>query len=337
MHCLSMFFTVMTSLCFSAHCLAIQSMFNVWQMQWNTMTNGCFHTVSILARAKIASFKFKDMAARIAMEAELELRDMVARFELDFRNPPLQNLLLTDFSREFEEESDEEEIDNMHPDNLMRFRFRRNVLHLKALGARTPIFGISGFKANPGAEHRDFTQILDEGCQYRLVFWGSPYWANQEGQPRFANRNDEFKTNAFYSMCWYAPKAAVFMTFSEDYEVEFYNPYYGMHSEDGFADRELRVCEMYSRGYFPMVSGMDGRNVRPHSRTMVAASVPKEFIQYVTYVSGKLDVGTTMLNILLSFGQTDRAIELGGGVFDLSYELVRALHPCLRHSLTALV
>ena len=134
-------------------------------------------------------------------------------------------------------------------------------------------------------------------------------------------------------MCWYAPKAAVFMAFSEDYKVEFYSPYYGMRSENGFADRILIVCEMYSRGYFPMVSGMDGRNARPHSRTMVAASVPKEFLHCVTYVSGKLDVGTTMLNILLSFGQTDRAIELGGGVFDLSYEVVRALPPfCRRNS-----
>ena len=271
------------------------------------------------------------MAARIAMEAELDLRDMIARIALDFRSRPLQNLLLTDFSREFEEETD-----NM-PDNLnvtVRSRFHRNVLHLKVLGACTPIFGISGFKEEeePGAKRRDFTQILDAGCQYRLVFWGSPYWANQGRQPQFANRNDEFKTNAFYSMCWYAPKAAVFMTFSEDYKVEFYNPYYGMRSEDGFADRILIVCEMYSRGYFPMVSGMDGRNVRPHSRTMVAASVPKEFLHYVTYVSGKLDVGTTMLNILLSFGQTDRAIELGGGVFDLSYEVVRALPPILRRN-----
>ena len=180
MHFLSMFFTVMASLCFSARCLAIQSIFNVWQMQWNAMTNGCFHTVSILARAKIASFKFKDMAARIAMEAELDLRDMVARIELDFRSPPLQKLLLTDFSREFEEDTD-----NMQPDNQnvrVKSRFDRNVLHLKALGACTPIFGISGFKENPGAKHRDFTQILDAGCQYRLVFWGLTIL----GQPRTA-------------------------------------------------------------------------------------------------------------------------------------------------------
>ena len=252
---------------------------------------------------------------------------------LRFAGGPYSHLILTDLEQQpvpDRGEHNDPDAVRLHWDTIT------NVHVLCAVGAKGPIYGISGFDDR----RSPFTPFMkmEGGLDFGLVFWGSPHWGTVRDRTTEAwKTSSEFKNNAFESMSWGAPRAMIAMTFNADYQVEMWSPLYRRDASkpDTRELRALLVAPMYSRRYAPLASGPHYKHIRTEGETMVALLVPGRFRKFVTYRDDDvhIDIGKTLLRTLQFIQQTDQvAIELGGQSFSLGFELHLAKQECDRRT-----
>ena len=119
------------------------------------------------------------------------------------------------------------------------------------------------------------------------------------------------------------------MPFPDKYKVEFYQP----QTRQEAAHRILLVCKAYVRDYVPMASSNALRySVEGVDRdqVMVACLIPHRFWWCLTWVEGRLDIGSTLLNVLSAFTDDEKGVSLG--CYDLSCE-IKIVNAFSRHVL----
>ena len=70
-----------------------------------------------------------------------------------------------------------------------------------------------------------------------------------------------------------------------------------------------------------MGPGPERRQLSEGKPTYVAMLVPGRFLHCVCYAGEKIDLGKTLVAVLNSLRPSERAVELGGQTFNLSYEI----------------
>ena len=244
---------------------------------------------------------------------------------------PLWQLYLTDLSDRLDKGPIQPDPTSNDDDaDTIEKEARSNIKRLQSEGANGPYFRISGFPTSDSEPFKEFTTLLNgPPVRFSLVYWGSPHWADSDAEQNHGcshrTTNDEFKTNAFESMAWLAPDAAVMMTFSSAYKLEFYHPLW-KKPQILFGSRQLIVAEAHSRKYHPVASGAMLQPVRPNTSLMVAMLIPARLRTRVVYVDSitvsKVDIGATLSNIVEALLPQEKAIELGGQTFSLSCEIL---------------
>lgn len=195
-----------------------------------------------------------------------------------------------------------------------------------------PINHVTGFPKRPSdpADVKEPKDILPTNTEIGLLCWGSPHFnasACSGAHHGSMKSGASYKTEAFESMAWMAPRGFVIMTFPDKYRVEFYQPQYDTNAEH----RILMVARAHVRSYLPMTSSNGYRypiTDTDAERVMVAMLVPPRFLHCVSYIrgtvgGGKVDFGMTCLRVLRSLTPSERGVALG--CYDLSCEMEIAL------------
>ena len=160
-----------------------------------------------------------------------------------------------------------------------------------------------------------------------MAYWGSPHWSdNADHDTSGKPTSDAFKTNAWESMRWLSKNSFNCITFSEKYRVEFWPPQWKKKGEKEFLPRgrQLIVGEGYFREYEPLGSGGERKPDPEGLPTYVAMLVPARFRGCLHYKDEKIDFGQTCWAVLNKLTHMERAVELGGQTFSLSYEVYLA-------------
>lgn len=186
-----------------------------------------------------------------------------------------------------------------------------------------PFNAVSGF-AKQEADSADVQvpeDIIPAGTKVGMLLWGSPHPNPSACTGQYHGSHDtgaDYKTQAFESMAWLAPEAFIAMPFPEKYRVEFYQP---LHHKSAVA-RTLVVTRIHVQQYVPMCSsngyrysiyGVDKDSI------MVAMLVPPRYLSCLSFKEGALDLGMTILNVLLVMPADERGVALG--CYDLSCEM----------------
>ena len=228
---------------------------------------------------------------------------------------PYSKLILTDLEGHTEDPNNEKsaalhrEIDN-------------HVAILKHGGAQGPYHGISGLPST--AAFKDYSQIGE--FEIGLAYWGSPHWSdNADHDTLGMPTSDVFKTNAWESMRWISRNSLNCITFGEKYKVEFWPPQWKEKGEKESLPkgRQLIVDEGYFRAYEPMASGGALEPLQHAGQpTYVAMLVPQRFRECLCYTGDQtIDFGRTCLAVLNKLAPMERAVELGGQTYSLSFEI----------------
>lgn len=208
----------------------------------------------------------------------------------------------------------------------------RYLTSLHSGGASGPTYGISGFRFQTTPQCTDYATLAERGgFKVGVAYWGSPDWS-RHCIPRYFDHNpipdttasDEFKTNAWESMRWLSRDSFNCITFSPKDKVEFYPPQWKRQDEieDFPTGRQLIVGEGYFRRYVPLMSGGQRHPISlKREPTFVAMLVPTRFRECLHYTQERLDFGKTLLAVLNKLAPEERAIELGGQTFSLTYEI----------------
>ena len=186
-----------------------------------------------------------------------------------------------------------------------------------------PINHVTGFAKQPGdpTKVKEPKDILSRHIEIGLLFWGSPHFnssACSDEHHGSMKSGATYKTEAFESIAWMAPRAFVIMPFPDKYRVEFYQPQYDKDAEH----RVLIVARAYVRNYRPMTSSNGYRYPIANTnaeQVMVAMLVPPRFLHCISYVEGKVDFGKTCLRVLGSLTSAECGVALG--CYDLSCEM----------------
>ena len=133
----------------------------------------------------------------------------------------LDHLWLTDISRPVDDDA--------------QSQLQHACMWLGAYGARLqrglPLASCSGFEVRASAAHQLFNPAM-LGITVGAVVWGAPHGYPSGGHaqgfrsPR-ARTNDEFKSWAFWSLCYMVPKGTAITTFPNKYKPESWPPPHG--------------------------------------------------------------------------------------------------------------
>ena len=239
----------------------------------------------------------------------------IADLHLREQSQPYCKLILTDLEDHAEDANNENSV-ALHKEK------NKHVAILKNGGAQGPTYDISGFQSASNSQFTDYAKmtIYDIG----MVYWGSPHWSdNADHDTRGIQTSDDFKTNAWESMRWLSKNSFNCITFGEKYKVEFYAPQWKEKGEKEVLPRGRRliVGEGYFREYEPLGSGGERETISEGLPTYVAMLVPARFWGCLHYKDEKIDFGQTCWAVLNKLAPMERAIELGGQTFSLSYEI----------------
>ena len=236
---------------------------------------------------------------------------------------PYSQIILTDLEAPAQDTNNERSVELFD-------EIQRNLTKLQLGGAQGPHYGISGFRVP--SERMDYARVAErEGFKVGMAYWGSPDWSHNR-MPRYFDHDtiphtttsDVFKTNAWESMRWLSRDCFNCITFSPKDKVEFYPPQWKRQDEreDFPTGRQLIVGEGYFRQYVPLMSGGQRHPISlPGEPILVAMLVPTRFRECLHYTQERLDFGKTCLAVLNTLAPTERAIELGGQTFSLTFEI----------------